>query len=231
MSEKTKADFREAFRLRESTDPLMPWKQVSETLAETGIVDRDTGEPYDHKRFKWYHSQKRDDIMKGAEFTKSVQEPTKADEPEQVSIDQVTTKEPEPIPEPTTAEVTKGVQVITKLPEWLDAQATKELLSIYQSGKLTELLSWYESQKEAPMQTTTPTTGEALILPEHRPLIPGKRKNTGVFINERLMELVKTKLKTEQERVGTSLSQLIEVLLWSYAGSPNPDDLDTHVAP
>lgn len=238
MSEEQKADFREAFRLREQDDPPMTWKKVAETLSEKGILDKKTGKPYDPAKLKWYYSQKRVDIMEGADLTKSRQEPTKPakremaytgfSEQQKEGVNLIKTNiaerpKQEPVPVKTTIRRPEP-----ELPKWLDEKATKELLSIYQSGKLTEMIGWYESMKGAPMQTAHEApTGEALTIPTHRPLIPGKRKNTGVFINEKLLDMVKAKLKTEQERVGTSLSQLVELLLWSYAGSPDLDDLKT----
>lgn len=73
-----------------------------------------------------------------------------------------------------------------------------------------------------PVSTLSLKTSTGLLpLPSRRPLILGKRKNTGVFVNTKILEAATEKLKTEQGRVGTSLSQLVEILLWSYAGHPN----------
>jgi len=55
---------------------------------------------------------------------------------------------------------------------------------------------------------------------EQRPMFAGKRKNTGVHVNEEILARAVRKLKTEKKKTGGSLSLLVELLLWKYIGSP-----------
>ena len=61
--------------------------------------------------------------------------------------------------------------------------------------------------------------------PDRRPMFksgPKGSKNTGVSVSDLILESAREKLKTEPHKVGKSVSQLVEYLLWQYVGSP-PD--------
>jgi hypothetical protein len=86
------------------------------------------------------------------------------------------------------------------LPEWLDEAAVQDL---------QDMLEWWRSKKD-----------ESLVIPPSRPVFRGKRRNTGVHVNGRILELVVEKLKTDKVRTGGSLSLLTEYLYWEYLGRP-----------
>ena len=53
-----------------------------------------------------------------------------------------------------------------------------------------------------------------------RPLFVGKTKNTGIRVNETILERAVEKSKRERAKTGGNLSQLMEWLLWIYIGQP-----------
>jgi hypothetical protein len=85
------------------------------------------------------------------------------------------------------------------------------LAELYRSGKITEVISWYEATK-----------GEAGMIQaiERRPMFKGERRNTGIKLSKSILDAAVAKCKTEPQRVGGSFSQLVEYLLWRYIGSP-----------
>jgi hypothetical protein len=91
------------------------------------------------------------------------------------------------------------------VPEWMDALAQEDL---------KDLLAWWRKQKSAPSRET-----------QSRPMFKGKRRNTGVHVNEDILSRVMKKVKADKVRTGGSLSLLVELLLWRYIGSP-PDLLE-----
>jgi hypothetical protein len=93
----------------------------------------------------------------------------------------------------------------------VDMDAVSKLVELYQSGKLTEMVSWYETTNEIPrMETAT-----------SRPMFRADdRMNTGVMLSKTVRDKALERAQSEPGRVGKSLSQLIEYLLWDYAGRP-----------
>src|SRR5208337_4651870 len=93
-----------------------------------------------------------------------------------------------------------------------DREALNALVDLYRSGKLTELLDWYETTK-----------GEVILVrtPERRPLFRGEAKNTGIKISRDIMRRALEKASSERHKTGRSLSKLVEYLLWCYIGSPS----------
>lgn len=60
----------------------------------------------------------------------------------------------------------------------------------------------------------------AMAVEESRPMFKGRRKNTGVHVNEEILKRATEKQEREKARTGGSLSKLVELLLWKYVGSP-----------
>ncbi len=90
-----------------------------------------------------------------------------------------------------------------------DARLIKALLIDYQSGNLGDMLeSWKQHQ------------GAYISTSERRPAFKGKRRNTGLHVNEKILELAAEKVKVDRQWSGGSLSLLVERLLWAYVGSP-----------
>ena len=89
-------------------------------------------------------------------------------------------------------------------------QPTKTL-SAAELEKIREMIDWYEQHKDS---------GPPVDMPGNRPLFKGERKNTGVILSKSVVKAARRKMNTDRARVGKSLSQLVEVLLWQYAGSP-----------
>ena len=93
---------------------------------------------------------------------------------------------------------------VPQLPPWL----FKDL------DNLKALLDWWKSRPEATVST-----------PEPRPVFTGESKNTGIRINKKILERATVQAKEQRWQTGGSLSQLVELLLWRYIGSPE-DVLD-----
>jgi hypothetical protein len=84
-------------------------------------------------------------------------------------------------------------------------------LSLEEVGALREIVSWWESRRMWLDQI------------ERRPMFKGKTRNTGIKINEELLNRAIQKARKERLRTGGSLSGLVELLLWKYLDEP--DDL------
>jgi hypothetical protein len=84
-------------------------------------------------------------------------------------------------------------------------------LSSEEISNLREIISWYESRRIG------------LDHIERRPMFKGRTRNTGIKINEELLNRAVQKAKKERLRTGGSLSGLVELLLWKYLNEP--DDL------
>lgn len=54
-----------------------------------------------------------------------------------------------------------------------------------------------------------------------KPIFQGKRKNTGICINDEILRRSLEKAKTDKTRTGGSISSLIETLLWKYLECPS----------
>jgi hypothetical protein len=85
------------------------------------------------------------------------------------------------------------------LPEWL----------LDETETLKEMIEWWKSREST-----------ALNAIERRPVFLGKTKNSGIRINEVILERAMNKARQERLRTGGNLSQLVEWLLWIYIGSP-----------
>lgn len=97
--------------------------------------------------------------------------------------------------------------------EALKKEGRKDLspLSSEEVGTLREIVSWWESRRMG------------LDYIERRPIFKGHTRNTGIKINEELLNRAVQKAKKERLRTGGSLSGLVELLLWKYLDEP--DDL------
>lgn len=84
-------------------------------------------------------------------------------------------------------------------------------LSSEEVGTLREIVSWWESRRMG------------LDYIERRPIFKGQTRNTGIKINQELLNRAVQKAKKERLRTGGSLSGLVELLLWKYLDEP--DDL------
>jgi hypothetical protein len=85
----------------------------------------------------------------------------------------------------------------------------KQLVTDYQGGTLADILDWWR-QNQGGYRTSL----------ENRPTFKGKRRNTGLHVNVKILELAAAKVKTDKPWSGGSLSMLVERLLWTYVGSP-----------
>ena len=74
-----------------------------------------------------------------------------------------------------------------------------------------EIISWWKSRRMG------------LDDIERRPVFKGQTRNTGIKINEELLNRAVQKAKKQRLRTGGSLSGLVELLLWKYLDEP--DDL------
>jgi hypothetical protein len=74
---------------------------------------------------------------------------------------------------------------------------------------LKEIIEWWKSRESTALDTV-----------ERRPVFIGKTKNSGIRVNEVILDRALNKAKQERLRTGGSLSQLVEWLLWVYIGSP-----------
>ncbi|MBM3299038.1 MAG: hypothetical protein FJY85_03690 [Deltaproteobacteria bacterium] len=92
-----------------------------------------------------------------------------------------------------------------------DQNELRELLELKET--LQELCRWWSEQQGEPMKTTT------------RPVFAfrdrgadgrEKRRNTGIFCHEAILDRAGEKAKAEH----MSLSQLVELLLWRWIGEP-----------
>lgn|GEM_PF-881724 len=91
------------------------------------------------------------------------------------------------------------LQPLRDLPGWLNAEAWEDLHA---------MLVWWRERRSEPTQAT-------------RPVFRGKRRNTGVHINEDILTRAMAEAKKDKVRTGGSLSLLVELLLWQYIGSPD----------
>lgn len=87
-----------------------------------------------------------------------------------------------------------------EFPKWLDDSALRDL---------RDLLRWWRERK-----------GEPAASPQQRPIFKGKRRNTGVHVNETILLRAMDRAKIDKVRTGGSLSLLVEWLLWRYLGEP-----------
>lgn len=78
-------------------------------------------------------------------------------------------------------------------------------------GTVREMILWWKSRRMG------------LDAVERRPVLKGRTRNTGIQINEELLNRAVQKAKKERLRTGGSLSGLVELLLWKYLDEP--DDL------
>jgi hypothetical protein len=148
-----------------------------------------------------------------------VEDPAPALSPEDLELDPkviITKHEPgntkAPIKDTKEIPMSTQVKVTPKIPASTpeNQEALSALIDLYESGKLTELLDWYENTRhEVNMKT-----------PQQRPLFKGKLINTGIRISEPILKKAQAKLKTERGKTGGSLSKLLELLLWKYIDSP-----------
>ena len=88
-------------------------------------------------------------------------------------------------------------------------EITKLLHEAYQDGTLPSLIEWWRDRGGAPLPTV-----------EQRPIFRGTRRNTGVHVNQILLERALERVKQDKAGTGGSLSRLVELLLWRYLGEP-----------
>jgi len=84
-------------------------------------------------------------------------------------------------------------------------------LSSEEVGALREIISWWKSRRMGLEEV------------ERRPIFKGQTRNTGIKINEELLNRAVQRAKKERLRTGGSFSGLVEWLLWKYLDEP--DDL------
>ena len=94
----------------------------------------------------------------------------------------------------------QSVNETEQLPEWL----------LDETETLKEIIEWWKAREA--------TTLNAI---ERRPVFLGKTKNSGIRVNEVILDRAMNKARQERLRTGGNLSQLVEWLLWIYVGSPD----------
>jgi len=94
----------------------------------------------------------------------------------------------------------KEKSVSRTLPEWLDEAASEDL---------QDMIQWWRERK-----------GGLPSPRQQKPVFKGKRRNTGVHVNETILLRAMEKAKKDKVRTGGSLSLLVEWLLWRYLGEP-----------
>lgn len=92
-----------------------------------------------------------------------------------------------------------------------EGQKDRSPLTADETGTVREIISWWKSRRMG------------LDEIERRPLFKGNTRNTGIKINEELLQRAVEKAKKERLKTGGSLSGLVEFLLWKYLDEP--DDL------
>jgi hypothetical protein len=92
----------------------------------------------------------------------------------------------------------------------LKGKAQRDLspLSPEEVGTVRDMIQWWESRRMR------------LDEIERRPVFKGATRNTGININEELLNRAVQKAKKERLRTGGSLSGLVEFLLWKYLDEP-----------
>jgi len=92
----------------------------------------------------------------------------------------------------------------------LKGKAQRDLspLSPEEVGTVRDMIQWWESRRMR------------LDEIERRPVFKGTTRNTGININEELLNRAVQKAKKERLRTGGSLSGLVEFLLWKYLDEP-----------
>ena len=94
----------------------------------------------------------------------------------------------------------------------MNDQTPKDPAQIHEGDALNELLELCIGQR---------TRGLELL--ERLPMIrggTGKKRNTGIYVDAEVLKRAREKAEHEKIRTGGSLSQLMELLLWQYIGSP-----------
>lgn len=151
--------------------------------------------------------------------------PSNSQEPEPFTTNKVTTAyqeetkplyvEPEPLVNASTSDEPNRYQEEIEVSEVSSQHITSEIpiqLTTSEIAAIKELVELYQTGK------LTPSGG--MTMPERRPLFQGAKRNTGIMVNQELHELAEAKRKTEVEKVGSSFSLLVEYLLWAYVGQP-----------
>ena len=88
----------------------------------------------------------------------------------------------------------------TPLPQWF----------VEETDTLREMIAWWKSRESAAMEASL-----------RRPVFIGKTRNTGIRVNELILERAINRARGEKLKTGGNISQLVEWLLWVYIGSPD----------
>jgi hypothetical protein len=121
------------------------------------------------------------------------------------------------------AEVEKqddATQCTTDIPQPEMSLPEKPKLDPDTIAALKEVAEWWKRTRGGEIPNRGVTGHEETREPAYRPSFPGKRRNTGIRINERLRKaaLGKAQIPKEAIKTGGGLSPLIEYLLWGYLG-------------
>ena len=82
-------------------------------------------------------------------------------------------------------------------------------MSEQDQADLNAMLDWWRHHRNDPLMGI-----------QTRPIFRGTRKNTGIVVNESILEQAVTRAKKEKALTGGSISSLVEILLWRYIGEP-----------
>jgi len=204
MDRKTSEVIESIRQVADQTGTWGKWKQLCEELNKRGIKTS-RGKEWGPTSLRQICNAYR--LFEDA----SAQEPDEAKTQQYIDTTPVMpaeTPEQEPIPQSTTGA----------------PQAERSALEVAQLdadtvAALKEVVVWWKS-KGAEMAMRNVTWENEPASPAYRPSFPGKRKNTGIRINEKLLKdaLERAKTSTESVKTGGGISPLIEYLLWGYLG-------------
>ncbi len=100
------------------------------------------------------------------------------------------------------------------VPAGVDVEDVKALLASFKSGELREMLQWFRAQ-----QRTGPAPAAGAVT--GKPSFPGPTKSVTLALSAPPVTGALKKMAADGPRAGSNLSQLVEILLWQYLGSPS----------
>ncbi len=111
--------------------------------------------------------------------------------------------------EPTTSNLPHNTGSVVK---------SMESLTDVELATVRKIVAWWALGGKTTMERLTSVPVADL---RARPTFPGRKFNSGIRVNKRLLDAARAKCEApnEAQRTGGSLSSLIEVLLWSYLGN------------
>ncbi|MEW6352140.1 MAG: hypothetical protein AB1646_24065 [Thermodesulfobacteriota bacterium] len=110
-----------------------------------------------------------------------------------------------------TTVVEEPVRSAAPSPAGLDVEDVKAMLASFKSGELRDMLQWFRAQQRT---VPAPAVGAG------KPSFPGPTKSVTLALSAPLVTGALKKMASDNPHGGINLSQLVELLLWQYLGSP-----------